>query len=189
MSLATDIAHGLSVLHKYGVVHGDVKLDNILIFEDPYRAKLADFGHSLLDAGVSTNLPGGTEAYTAPEWRETASVGQLQLTDVFSYGIVFTSIMCGSDIASEAVSRFGLDRLQALKKDEKDIFLESLLNFTKRQINLTLEDPTLVRAVMRATVRKDPSKRDLSRVVSLLTSATELMWVFQRILQSLIRAE
>lgn len=175
MSLATDIAHGLSFLHKYGVVHGDVKLNNILIFEDPYRAKLADFGHSVLDAGVSTKLPGGTEAYVAPEWRETASVGQLQLTDAFSYGIVFTSIMCGSDIATWAVSRFGLDHLQALKEDERDIFLERLLDLVNRHDDLTLEDPALVRAVMRATVRKDPLKRDLSRVVSLLTSATELM--------------
>ena len=111
----------------------------------------------------------------APEWRETASVGQLQLTDVFSYGIVFTSIMCGVDMATWAVSRFGLDQLQALKADETDVLLDCMLDFMKRHDKLTLEDPMLVTAVMRATVRKNPSERDLSRVISLLTSATRLM--------------
>lgn len=47
--LVGDVAAGLSALHGCGVVHGDVKLDNVPVFPDTTRstgalAKVADFG-------------------------------------------------------------------------------------------------------------------------------------------------
>ncbi|CZR56214.1 uncharacterized protein PAC_06102 [Phialocephala subalpina] len=47
--IALDIAPGLEVLHKYHIVHGDMKPENILVFEChdtkvPFVAKLSDFG-------------------------------------------------------------------------------------------------------------------------------------------------
>ena len=48
-----DVACGLMALHQCGIVHGDLKLNNVIIFESWDRpsgtiAKLCDFGHSLL---------------------------------------------------------------------------------------------------------------------------------------------
>jgi len=48
-----DVAAGLMALHKCGIVHGDLKLDNVLAFQSWDRpggaiAKLCDFGHSLI---------------------------------------------------------------------------------------------------------------------------------------------
>ena len=48
-----DVACGLMALHQCGIVHGDLKLDNVIVFESWDRpsgtiAKLCDFGHSIL---------------------------------------------------------------------------------------------------------------------------------------------
>ena len=50
---AGDVACGLMALHQCGIVHGDVKLDNVIVFPSLDRpsgciAKICDFGHSLL---------------------------------------------------------------------------------------------------------------------------------------------
>jgi serine/threonine protein kinase len=50
---AGDVACGLTALHQCGIVHGDVKLDNVIVFPSLDRpsgsiAKICDFGHSLL---------------------------------------------------------------------------------------------------------------------------------------------
>lgn len=48
---ALDIATGLQALHHSGIIHGDLKLDNVLVFncagDRPQVAKLADFGASI----------------------------------------------------------------------------------------------------------------------------------------------
>ncbi|KAH9208697.1 kinase-like domain-containing protein, partial [Leptodontidium sp. 2 PMI_412] len=48
-SIALNIARGLSALHQCGVIHGDMKPENVLIFYKPeLHAKIADFSHSFL---------------------------------------------------------------------------------------------------------------------------------------------
>jgi hypothetical protein len=65
------VADGLADLHRRGIVHRDVKPQNILFAAD--RAKLADFGLALADDGGDLSdltTPGtavGTFAYLAPE--------------------------------------------------------------------------------------------------------------------------
>lgn len=54
--LLRDVACALSALHTCGIVHGDVKLDNVLMFPSWDRpakalAKLTDFGHALVPEG------------------------------------------------------------------------------------------------------------------------------------------
>lgn len=51
--LAGDIASGLEALHVCDIIHGDLKLDNILVVPAPARevqvvAKLCNFGHSII---------------------------------------------------------------------------------------------------------------------------------------------
>jgi len=49
----SDVAAGLTALHECEIVHGDLKLDNVLVFQADDRAgkaiaKICDFGHSLV---------------------------------------------------------------------------------------------------------------------------------------------
>jgi serine/threonine protein kinase len=55
LELCADVARGLDVLHDLGIVHGDVKIENILIFkgqERDYVAKIADFGSAVYELSV-----------------------------------------------------------------------------------------------------------------------------------------
>ena len=56
--LAGDVAAGLVALHRCGIVHGDLKTDNVVVFFTLDRpsmsiAKLSDFGHSILVTSAS----------------------------------------------------------------------------------------------------------------------------------------
>lgn len=91
-NLCLDVALGLDVLHRCGIVHGDVKSENVLIFSHPerqYIAKVADFGFSVVAeaADLMINI-GGTRPWRAPEANSPVSKAQLKLTDVYSFGLL-----------------------------------------------------------------------------------------------------
>ena len=65
--VAREIGNALSVAHKAGVLHRDVKPDNIMLAE--FGAKIADFGIARVPDSTLTRAGGllGTPAYSAPE--------------------------------------------------------------------------------------------------------------------------
>ncbi|KAI0968999.1 kinase-like protein [Xylaria arbuscula] len=111
-SLCKDIAQGIKALHSCGIVHGDVKPGNILVFpfrsiRRPFMAKLTDFGHSVCEFEALECLPAWTPHWCAPEANQEASgmapmtFRDMMATDVYSYGLVATSIMIGTSIFSK----------------------------------------------------------------------------------------
>lgn len=65
MRALTGVGEGLAAAHAADVVHGDVKLDNVLVDRDNH-ARLADFGLSRL-VGTAPSVAGGTALFMAPE--------------------------------------------------------------------------------------------------------------------------
>jgi serine/threonine protein kinase len=84
-SAMNDILSGLEMLHAVGLVHGDLKSQNILMVDG--QAQLSDFGNTIQDLGQTKYAPVGTPAYMAPEiiLQDTQYTA---LSDMWSFGVI-----------------------------------------------------------------------------------------------------
>jgi serine/threonine protein kinase len=105
LDLLIGVADGLASAHGAGIVHRDVKPENVLVAKNGY-AKLADFGLAKLAEGTEGDpnrtlteqqtLPGsivGTLPYMSPE--QVSGQALDARTDIFSFGVVLYELLCG----------------------------------------------------------------------------------------------
>jgi serine/threonine protein kinase len=74
------ICSGLAHAHKCGVIHRDIKPQNLLLTEDREIVKIADFGVARLDGADGAITRVGTNIYAAPEHNPLMHTGQLDTT-------------------------------------------------------------------------------------------------------------
>jgi serine/threonine-protein kinase len=93
LRVVRDVAAGLAHAHAQGILHRDVKPENVLIFADRHAA-LADFGVSRFAPGATVTVTdAGTFGYVAPE----QAYGRPRLaSDVFSLGIIACELLTGT---------------------------------------------------------------------------------------------
>lgn len=95
IELALQVARGLAFAHDQGLVHRDVKPQNVLLDADG-RAKVTDFGiaHAVdVDGMTITGTIMGTSNYIAPEQARGQAVDEQ--TDVYSLGCVLYELLAG----------------------------------------------------------------------------------------------
>jgi serine/threonine-protein kinase len=96
LQVAADVAGGLGVLHRKGLVHRDVKPGNVLLAEDG-TALLTDFGLAKGEALTLLTDPGqpvSTPQYLAPELID-ASADASPASDVYALGCVVYECLGG----------------------------------------------------------------------------------------------
>jgi serine/threonine protein kinase len=95
IALAKQVCEGLLEAHRLGIMHRDLKPQNIMIDKEG-EAKVMDFGiaRSVETAGVTqTGMMIGTPDYISPEQAE--GVGVDHRSDIYSFGVVLFEMVTG----------------------------------------------------------------------------------------------
>jgi serine/threonine protein kinase len=96
VGFARDILDGLAAIHAAGIIHRDVKPQNVLLTET-HQAKVTDFGIAHFNAAsaglTETGTALGTAAYMAPEQASGQEV--TAATDLYSVGVMLYEMLTG----------------------------------------------------------------------------------------------
>ena len=151
LEIAIQVASALDDAHSAGIVHRDIKPDNVMVRSNGL-VKLLDFGIAKLSvantssedataiqAQTQAGIIIGTPQFMSPE--QARGKGVDHQTDIFSFGVVFYEMLSGSSpFAGETVS---------------DIIAAVLTKEAKPLENI----PSELAAIVQKTLQKDKQKR------------------------------
>jgi len=146
LDIAIQICAGIGYAHRAGLVHCDVKPQNILVTPDG-RVKVTDFGiakaMASIQPGETTDVVWGSPQYYSPE--QAAGEATTPASDVYSIGIVMYEMLAG--------------RLPFVASTQQALAMMHLRDEPPR---LTLFNPSLPEALERVVhkvLAKEPSAR------------------------------
>ncbi len=162
--LSIQIAEGLQAAHSAGLVHGDIRPENILVVgEEAAGAKLKGFGIARLkEAGTAATLARsgmiiGIPPYIAPEQIQGEETSQR--TDIYAFGVVLYEMMSG-DVPFKAPTPAA-------------VLMKHLQQMPTPLRKLRKEIPSWVELVAMKTLEKKPEKRprDMQEIIEGLKKA------------------
>ena len=149
-----ELASGLAHAHSRGVLHRDLKPDNVL-FDEQGRAVLADFGLAHVAGAESLTTSGtllGTPAWMAPEQARDVRASDAR-ADVYGLGALLYALLAGRP-PFESDGRSGVLALLARVQSEPP----------RPLLELRPDAPPDLVAVCARALEKDPARRWASAV-------------------------
>ncbi|KAL1528006.1 hypothetical protein AB1Y20_009377 [Prymnesium parvum] len=156
LQYSRDILCGLAHCHSRGILHRDVKLENIMVDDKTGLVKLIDFGLSCTLGALSTDANPfvGTTSYLAPEVldRKPYSFG----CDIWSLGVVFFTMIFNVFPFKMAHSvDLEFRKLSDLQKEGRK---NSVCNALGSKIKAT-EAPESITTILDSFLTVDPTQR------------------------------
>jgi TolB-like protein/predicted Ser/Thr protein kinase len=145
LRIATQVAEGMQIAHKKGVIHRDIKSANIMV-DDRNQAKIMDFGLARMTGTTLLTQEGaamGTIAYMSPEQARGKEVDQR--TDIWSFGVVLYEMLTGE---------------LPFKGEHEQAVVYSIRKDKPRPITeVNAEIPPFIEQVVEKALEKDADKR------------------------------
>ncbi len=113
----------LGYLHYHGVVHGDIKPGNIMVNPENHSVVLIDFGLSTIRPKKTSNSPGFTPYFAAPEQIDNQSPPLYQ-SDFYSLGMTMIYALNGDDESALQRKIIPADTPKPLR-----LFIERLIKY------------------------------------------------------------
>ena len=143
INIAVQIAKGLDTAHKKGIVHRDIKSQNIMITSDG-NVKIMDFGLAKMK-GVTQLTEScstvGTAAYMSPEQTKGEEVDSR--ADIWSFGVVLYEMLTGK---------------MPFRGEYEQEIIYSILN-EDPETDEKLGNNQLIQKVIKKSLQKDVNKR------------------------------
>ncbi len=92
IDILRQILNGLQYVHDKGLVHRDLKPDNIMVGNRNNNVKIIDFGLAISDAFPDNLKVAGTPKYMSPEQRSNAKNAD-KLSDIYAFGIIMKEFL------------------------------------------------------------------------------------------------
>ncbi|PVH93643.1 hypothetical protein DM02DRAFT_502175, partial [Periconia macrospinosa] len=158
--LIADVASGIHALHTAGIIHGDVKLDNVLVFDSNERrispvAKICDFGHSVL-VGILSR-------YNAPEVfnQKLKPIPRMELKkcDVWAFGLLAWEVLLDGAFYLNHVAgqtNMALDDSAQKNFEPGQVLLSAI---SSAQVGTDDIQRAIFRNLLKSTLEADPSLR------------------------------
>jgi len=157
LDLAIQVVSALAAAHQAGIVHRDIKPDNIMLRRDGY-AKVVDFGlakltqtakasadtslSTMLQVDTGTGVVMGTTAYMSPEQARGLELDAR--TDIWSLGVVLYEMLSGAT---------------PFKGDTASDLIVSILERDPAPLVTTPMVPSELDWIVRRALRKDREER------------------------------
>ncbi len=145
------VADALTAVHRAGIVHRDVKPDNVFLLGEkkaPHAAKIVDFGFAKLDEKGALTQAGvavGTVEYMSPEQAVSDPVDAR--SDVYALGVLVYRMFTG--------------RLPFTGQDASEVLARHLFEEPPAALSFLAGGPVAsgVDAILRKALRKSPEHR------------------------------
>jgi serine/threonine-protein kinase len=171
LSIAKQMCQGLEAAHEQGVVHRDIKPQNMLIIPESGELKVMDFGIACVsamkrgpngDSGLTTaGMVMGTPDYMPPEQAQ-GNPADFR-SDIYSLGVVFFEAFCG--------------KLPFVDESVMAVVMAHIQKPPPRPRSINPRVPAELEAVILRCLAKDPAQRyqAVSEVHDALTTISTRM--------------
>src|SRR4051794_2204034 len=189
LDVARQASSALAAAHAEGIIHGDLKPDNIIWRADRF-AKILDFGLARKVAGTAIDILAGTPLYMSPEQARGEVIGTA--SDVYSLGLVLFELASGQrPFGRQTLEEIGARRNRSPKlsakrrraPEELDRLIDRMLEpDANRRISMEEASDLLGRLEHRPGLGRTWRLAVSGASITVLVALVVWIWVYRRVL-------